>query len=118
MPIAPPHHGYLAADDRVLSAARSHFDQRSANFAIAVIRELGRRGMPQRESERDAEQATLDEFAGVAQREPGSTSPLAPTKQDELVAGRTGHRRLTGSSARSPAKRTRPRAGPLIATAL
>jgi membrane associated rhomboid family serine protease len=35
--------------------------------------------MPQRESERDAEQATLDEFAGVAQREPDSTSPLAPT---------------------------------------
>lgn len=72
-------HGYLAADDRVVAAAHSHFDQGTPSFAIAVIRELGRRGMPERESEQDAEQATLDKLTRVAQRGPGSTNPLAPT---------------------------------------
>ncbi len=71
-------HGYLNADHQTIETARVHFDPGSASVAIAVIQELGRRGMPDDETQRGLEQATLDGLALAARPVPDSANPLAP----------------------------------------
>jgi membrane associated rhomboid family serine protease len=69
-------HGYLTPDDRILESAAGHFDDRRRPLALAAIRELGRRAMPDDDNTRDREQATLDELAVAARPDRGAFNPL------------------------------------------
>ncbi|MCP5045452.1 MAG: rhomboid family intramembrane serine protease [bacterium] len=69
-------HGHLDAPASVTAFAKTRFDDRRRPIALAAIRELGRRAMPEDERARQAQRTRLDDLAAVAALDPSSRNPL------------------------------------------
>lgn len=69
-------HGYLEPNAEIEALAELRFDDRSRPVALAALRELGRRSMPESASARRAEQARLDILSLAATVDPEDFNPL------------------------------------------